>query len=268
MAKASIYPFGAKWRFDGLGMTGFYNYGWGNTTPESVGISTPLKSSYTHFERIAALLHYSAEQWNIAGEFDYGNNAFNLANLYSGSGPLDAFGTATGLAQTKKAVFLGNTKCGTASGFTPCYNIFNTYGPQVAGYRAILNNGRAREIGWDVFGHYHIPGTKLTAFGMFQWFLPNDNVSNDPLDFQRFVAGVSYQVNEYVRFAVDSQNLLFYHGQTGMPIAKLSKFGYAPGSTFNGRLLPKSVPASMGGVIPNMVPRDTHAIFANLEFAY
>ena len=266
MAKATIYPLGAKWRYEGFGMTGFYNYGWGNTTPESVGISTPLKGSYAHFERIAALLHYSAEQWNIAGEFDYGNNAFNLGNLYSGSGPLDAFCTATGLANTKKSPFLGNT-CSAAA---PCYNVYGTYGPQVAAYRAFLQNGRARELGWDAFGHYQIPGTKLTAFGMFQWFLPNDNVTEDPLDFQRFVVGLSYQFNEYVRLAFDSQNLLFYHSQFGLPVSKISKFGYIPGSSFNGRKLPTSVPttAPFTGVIPNLVPRDTHALFLNLEFAY
>ena len=140
--------------------------------------------------------------------FDYGQNAFQLSNLYSGSGPLDAFGTATGAAQTSKT-YAGNT-CSSA---TPCYTYPNSYGPQTALYQAYLNNGRAREIGVDFLGHYHIPGTKLTAFGMFQWFMPNDNVNENPLDFMRFVAGVSYQYNEYLRFALDSQNLLFYHDQ-------------------------------------------------------
>jgi len=265
MGRGTIYPFGAKWRYDGLGLTGFYNYGYGNTAPDSDSLSTPLKGSNAHFSRIAAILSYAAQEWNVLGEFDYGNNAFQLSNLYSGSGPLDAFGTATGTAITS-GTFAGN-KCGkgtTASPNTPCYGVDNTYGPQVAAYQAFLNNGRARQVGFDLLGHYHIPYTKLTAFGMFQWVLPNDNVNEDPLDFQRFVAGVSYQFNEYVRLAVDSQNLLFYHSQFGLPVSYLQKFNYVPGSTFNGRLLPKTG----SFVIPDLVPRDMHTIFLNLEFAY
>jgi hypothetical protein len=67
-----------------------------------------------------------------------------------------------------------------------------------------------------------------------------------------------------VRLAFDSQNLLFYHSQFGLPVSKLAKFGYVPGSAFNGRKLP-STPANN---ISNLVPRDTHAFFLNLEFAY
>lgn len=259
MGRLTAYPFGADWRFQGLGLTGFYNYGWGNASPDQEGITTPLKANTANFERIAALLHYNAEEWNIAGEFDYGKNAFSISNLYSGSGPLDAFGTATGRAVT--VPFAGNPTCTAAA---PCYNGFGTYGPQVAVYQAMLNNGRARQVGFDFFGHYHIPGTKLTAFGMFQWFLPNDNISENPLDFQRFIAGISYQYNEYLRFALNSQNLLFYHNQFGIPVSQAATFNYVPGATLNGRKLP-----SVGSyVIPNLVPRDQHAIFLNAEFSY
>jgi hypothetical protein len=265
MGRFTVYPFGARWRYDGLGLTGFYDYGWGNVAPNSNSIPTPLKGSDAHFERIAALVHYAAEQWNVLGEFDYGQNAFQLNNLYSGSGPADAFGIPTGTAFTKGTHF-GNT-CSTT---TPCYPVFNTYGPQVAAYQAFLNNGRAREIGLDFLGHYHIPGTKLTAFGMFQWFMPNDNVTENPLDFQRFVVGLSYQVNEYLRIALDSQNLLFYHNQFGLPVSNLMQSNYVPGSKFNGQLLPgnPSKPSSLNTIIPDLVPRDTHAFFLNLEFAY
>lgn len=267
MAKGTLYPFGSAWRFQGLGLTGFWNYGYGNTAPDSVNLPTPLKSSNARFTRVAAMLHYAAEQWNIAGEFDYGQNAFNLGNLYSGSGPLDAFGTATGKPITT-GTFAGNT-CTDPGKVQPsgkfgvaCYPIANSYGPQTAAYQAILNNGRAREIGVDFFGHYHIPGTKLTAFGLFQWFMPNDNLRENPLDFQRFVVGLSYQYNEYLRFALDSQNLLFYHDQFSLPVGYLSKFNYVPGGTLNGQLLPKT------GSIPNLVPLDIHAVFLNMEFAY
>ncbi|MGH7933690.1 MAG: hypothetical protein ACREQN_11075 [Candidatus Binataceae bacterium] len=260
MARLTVYPFGANWRFQGLGLTGFYNYGYGNTTPDTVDISTPLKGANAHITRIAALLHYTAEQWGLAGEFDYGNNAFSSGNLYSSSGPADAFGTPTGTPFTGGGSFFGNSSCSAA---TPCYDPRNSFGPFTALTSALLGNGRTRNIGFDVFGHYHIPDTKLTAFGMFQWFMPNDNVPLNPLDFQRFIVGVSYQYNEYLRFALNSQNLLFYHNQFSFPVSEAAKFNYIPGSKLNGLILP-----GKGSSIPNVVPRDNHSIFLNMEFSY
>jgi hypothetical protein len=265
MGRFTVYPFGARWRYDGLGLTGFYDYGWGNVAPNINSVSTPLKGSNAHFERIAALVHYATEQWNVLGQFDYGQNAFQLGNLYIGSGPADAFGTATGIPFTKGTHF-GNTCSSTA----PCYNVLGTYGPQVAAYQAFLNNGRTRQIGLDFLGHYHIPATKLTAFGLFQWFMPNDTVQENPLDFQRFVVGISYRVNAYLRIALDSQNLLFYHDQFGLPVSSLMQSNYMPGSKLNGQILPGNtkVPSSLNTIVPNLAPFDTHAFFLNLEFAY
>jgi hypothetical protein len=269
MGRLTAYPFGADWRFQGLGLTGFYDYGYGNTTPDNMDIPTPLKATNAHFDRIAALVHFSQPLWNLVGEFDYGQNAFNLANLFSGDGPSDAFGIASGSGITANntgsqvltgAPLKGSFAC---SATTPCYNAYGSYGPQTAVWRAILQNGRERNIGVDFFGHLNIPYTKFTLFGMFQWFMPNDNVTEDPLDFQRFVVGVSYQYNEYLRFAIDSQNLSFYHNQFGIPVGIAEGFGYAPGS-FNGRQLP----SLKGYTVPNLVPSDTHSIFANVEFAY
>jgi hypothetical protein len=265
MGRATFYPFGAHWRYDGLGLTGFYDYGYGNVAPDSNSLPVPLKGSNAHFDRIAAIVHYAREQWNLLGEFDYGNNAFSLASLYRGAGPADAFGIPTGTPFTSGTHF-GNA----CSPGTPCYNVVGTYGPQVAAYQAFLNNGRSRQIGFDLLGRYHIPETRLTLFGLYQWFMPNDNVPENPLDFERVVAGVSYQLNPYVRIALDSQNLLFYHGNFGMPVSAIEPFNYAPGGKLNGQLLPgnRSRPASLGTVIPNLVPRDIHALFLNLEFAY
>jgi hypothetical protein len=281
MGRLTAYPFGSTFKYQGLGITGFWNYGWGDTTPDNQYETETLKGNRAQFQRIAAIISYAAEQWNVLSEFDYGKNADQLGNQFSGSGPADAFGVPTGapITSVKAPAFgfgnngtAGTTACSAAvhGGLvgSPCYNIFNTYGPQTAIYRAILNNGRERNIGFDLLGHYHIPYTKLTAFGMFQWFMPNDNIIGDPLDFQRFVAGISYQYNEYVRLAVDSQNLLYYHNQFGMAPATAQTFGYVPGSRFNGWLLPRTVPTSLGGAIPNLVPRDIHTIFANLEFSY
>jgi hypothetical protein len=259
MARITAYPFGADWRFQGLGLTGFYDYGYGNTTPDSASIVESLKGGDAHITRIAALLHYAAEEWNAVGEFDYGNNAFNIGNLFSGAGTPDAFGTATG-----KSLAAPQTFTPSCSAAHPCYPLTNTYGPQTAAWTALLGNGQAREIGFDAFGHYHIPTTKITAFGMFQWLMPNDKFRDDPLDFQRFIVGASYQYNEFLRFALDSQNVMFYHNQQARQITYLKQFGYdSPGNTtLNGLLLPTN------GSIPFLVPTDTHSIFLNMEFNY
>jgi hypothetical protein len=79
--------------------------------------------------------------------------------------------------------------------------------------------------------------------------LPNTQFGKDPLDFYRWVFGISYQYNEYLRFAIDSQNLSFYHSQQSIPISVLKPFGYTPGGTLNGQQLPKtgSIPESGAG---------------------
>ncbi len=269
MVRGSVYPFGANWRYDGLGLTGFYNYGYGNTAPDTADIPSSLKGGNAHIQRIAALLHYTAYNWGVAGEFDSGSNAFQASNLWSGSGPGDAFGFPTGKAITS-GTFAGNT-CGNGTTVLvkgkptivqPCYPLLNTYGPQAAAQTAILNNGQAQQIGADFFGHFHIPETPLTLFGMFQWLQPNTQFASNPLDFYKWVFGISYQYNEYLRFAIDSQNISYYHSQQSIPISALKPFGYSPGGTFNGQTLPKT------GSIPDMVQRDTHSIFANVEFNY
>jgi hypothetical protein len=269
MARLSAYPFGADWRFQGLGITGFYNYGYGNTAPDTADLPTALKGGDAHIQRIAALVHYAADNWGLAGEFDSGRNAFQASNLWSGSGPADAFGFPTGKAITS-GTFAGNS-CGNnttvlvkgkPTNVQPCYPVLNTYGPQSAAQMAILNNGQADQQGFDFFGHFHIPETPVTLFGMFQWLQPNTQFSSNPLDFYRWVFGLSYQYNEYLRFAIDSQNISYYHSQQSIPISVLKPFGYSPGGTLNGQTLPKT------GSIPDMVQRDTHSIFANVEFSY
>jgi hypothetical protein len=267
MVRGSVYPFGANWRYDGLGLTGFYNYGYGNTAPDTADIPTTLKGGNAHIQRIAALIHYSAYNWGLAGEFDSGSNAFQASNLWSGSGPADAFGFPTGKAITS-GTFAGNT-CGNGTTtivggklIAPCYPLFNTFGPQSAAQTAILNNGQAQQLGADFFGHFHIPETPITLFGMFQWLQPNTQFASNPLDFYRWIFGISYQYNEYLRFAIDSQNISYYHSQESIPISTLKNFGYTPGGTLNGQTLPKT------GSIPDLVQRDTHSIFANVEFSY
>jgi hypothetical protein len=170
MARLSFYPKGATSRFGGLGLTGFVDYGFANNAPD-----LPNNSVY----RVAAMVHYWAKNFNLAAEYDYGKDAFGVGNLFSGSGPADAFGL----------------------GPTP-------YAGLAATARRILALG-AQQQGYDVLGHIDIPHSPFSVFGLYQHFQPNTNVSRNPLDFSRVVAGVSYRYNSHLRFALDSQNLLF-----------------------------------------------------------
>lgn len=265
MGRITAYPFGARWRFDGLGATFFYDYGYGNTPPDVTAAggfgNTATAQSGTafgtaakaHITRLAALLHYSTENWSIAGEYDYGHNAFSGSNLFSSTGPTQFFSpTALKPAPTIPAPY-------------------QFFAAEVA---ALQNNSRTVQSIWDVFGHYHIPTTPLTAFGMFQWMQPNTKVNLNPLDFQRWIAGIQYQYNEFLRISLNSQNLMYYHGQFAESTAYLSSFAplfprhkISPGHftylppTFGGSSLAS---AKFG----QPVPRDNHAFFINLEFSY
>jgi len=212
MGRVTVNPLGAHSRYDGLGITGFYDYGYSqNCTPDLNSKNT----SCAHLARAAALLHYTAEKWGVIGEWDYGHNAFTSANLFSGSGPLDDFttpATPTGFAAFDKMV----------------KNIQNT---------------QSTQMGWDVLGHFDIPHTPFTLFGLFQQFLPNTRKDKNPLDFTRYDIGLQWMVNKYFRIALDSQAISYYHDQFTF-IGKKGK-----GTDF-------------------AVPRDTHAFFLNMEFRY
>jgi hypothetical protein len=199
MARVSFYPMGATSKFGGLGFTGFVDYGYANAAPDM-----PNHSLY----RTAFLGHYWSKHFAIAGEYDYGKNAFSKGNLFSGSGPLDAFG-------------LGTTQ----------YAGLNS----IAG--SILSLG-SQQRGFDFLGHVDIPNSPFSIFGLYEYFQPNVNVGNNPLDFQRVVAGIAYKYDAHLRFALDSQNLIYTHSQF----------------TFNG--------------IPNAVPNNTNALFANVELNF
>jgi len=250
--RLTVYPFGALWKFDGLGITGMYNYGYGNVTPDTANLPGNLKGPQSHIERLAALLAYTSETWQLAGEFDYGHNAFNTGNLFSGSGPGDAFGYPTCVpAQT------GSASC--TKPLTPPGLSYPGYADITTLAQALLNNGRAAEEGFAFFGHYHIPTTPLTVFGMYNLWQPNIHVNENPFDFERFVVGVAYQYNEYLRFALDSQNVLYYHSQFAFPVAEAKQFN--SGAAF-------TPIATRSGFITGPVFPDMHAIFLNLEFSY
>ena len=223
MSRISVYPFGAKWRFDGLGLTWLFDYSYGNVAPDTQGTAPFFQAPQAHITRQALMAHYTAENWGIIFEYDFGHNAFSSSNAFSASAP------------------------STASG-SPYLN-FNT---MVTGFQ---NNGRSTQSGFDVMGHYHIPHTPFTAFGLFQWWQPNTQVNLNPMDFQRWIFGIQWQYNEYLRIALDSQNLSYYHDQFNVSQNYVNTF--VPGLF-----------KAPTGTIQNAVPVDSHSIFLNMEFNY
>ena len=224
MSRISVYPLGAKWRFDGLGLTWFFDYGYGNVAPNFQGGPPFFNAPKAHVARQAILTHYTAENWGLIFEYDFGRNAFNTGNLFSGSAP----STATG---------------------SPYIN-FNT---MATGF---LNNANTVQQGFNLMGHFHIPRSPFTVFGLWSLLHPNTKVTSNPLDFQRWVVGVQWQINEYLRLALDSQNINFYRPQGSVSQAYVDSF------------VPGVFKKPGTKVISPAVPIDTHSIFLNLEFSY
>lgn len=219
-ARLTFYPYGARSDFDGLGFTAFYNFGHTNVTPDS-GVNVPLY-------RLSALAHctFKKNAYAIAGEFEAGRNSFTSGNFFSGSAPLDEFG-------------LGTT--------------------QYAGFdalvKALQNTNGAKQRGYAAFGHAQIPRSPFSLFAMYHAFSPNTRVAKNPIDFERFVAGIGYKVNDRLRFAVSSQNLIFRHSQFMFPAAELQLFS------------PSLAAANPNG-IANAVPNRVQAILANVGFNF
>jgi hypothetical protein len=257
MGRLTAYPFGSTWKTQGLGITGFYDYGYNNTSPDNGSVNTgfgPNPSAFghvanAHLDRWAALVHYTAETWGVAAEYDQGHNSFPGASLFSGNGP-SVFFTPPAAASTSG---------GTANPYSVPYYNFS------AMTAALLGNSRTVQQGFDVFGHLHIPNTPFRLIGLFQWFEPNSKVNRDPLDFYRYMVGVEWQINEFVRLAIDTQNLNFYHGQEPFSTAYANQFAkvFVP-VPHTGTKTNFSPPTS----IADPVPRDTHAVELNLEFAF
>jgi hypothetical protein len=257
IGRVSYYPFGSAWRFQGLGITGFYDYGYNNSSPDMGSLNSgfgPSSSTFghvgnAHLTRWSALLHYTAETWGIAAEYDQGHNAFAASNLFSGNGP--------------SVFFTPPASASSAGGTTSPYGV--PYYNFSALSAALLNNSRTVQQGFDVFGHVQIPETPLRVIGLFQFMQPNTHVDVNPFDFYRYMIGVEWQVNEFIRIAVDTQNLNFYHDQTPFSTAYANKFGdvFIP-VTHTGSATKFAPPKT----VADPVPRDTHAIELNLEFAF
>jgi hypothetical protein len=217
MGRLTVNPLGAQSRYDSLGLTAFYNYAYSHKcTPDE----NSSNATCEHITRVEMLGSYTAEHWGFIGEWDYGHNAFSSSNLFIGSGPADAVGIPT-----------------------TGPNSFAPWNKMVGG---ILNQQAIQE-GWDFLGHVDIPHTPFTAFGLFQQFLPNTRMEKNPLDFQRYDLGMQWLVDKYLRVALDSQAIQYYHDQFTLPASEIAKKSPA---------------------VPFSVPRDTHAFFLNLEFRY
>ena len=197
MGRLTINPLGAKSRYDSLGLTAFYDYGYPNKAPD-IQTGPHNAAADASMTRLAALMHYTAETWGLIFEFDYGRNAFAQGNLYSGSGPADFVGTKTSFSAWNSMV-----------GF-------------------LQGTGQTRQIGIDVMGHVDIPHSPFTIFGLWQYFEPNTKVDKNPLDFTRYDLGLQYMINKNLRVAFTAQSLSYFHDQFTFPGSELSKFAGKP----------------------------------------
>jgi hypothetical protein len=189
MARLSYYPLGAVSKYQGIGLTGFVDYGYKDAAPDQ-NITVP-------FTRVAALVHYQSKSgdYGIAGEYDYGRNAFSSGHQFSGSAPADQFG-------------LGPT----------------IYAQMDSLAKALLDIPGAKQQGFDLFGHARIGKSPFYLFGMLAQFNPNTNVSKNPFDFQTIIGGISYKYGKFWQFALDSQNIVYNHSQFTFPASELSIF--------------------------------------------
>lgn len=193
MGRVTVNPLGAKSRYDGLGITGFYDYAYSNKCTPDLNGPSGGNTNCAHIARAAALLHYTAESWGIIGEWDYGHNAFSPGNLFSGSGPNTA-APSTFIRFNKMTGFILTN-----------------------GGNSESSAGQAVQMGWDFLGHVDIPRTPFTIFGLWQQFLPNTRIKKDPLDFERYDLGVQWLINKYLRVAADAQGIIYYHDQFTLP---------------------------------------------------
>jgi hypothetical protein len=220
MARASLYPMGAKTRFQGPGLTIFFDHGYTNNTPDSNAAAPVIRG--------AALAHFTTANNGtlIGAEYDWGKNAFSTGNMFSGSAPADLFGLAV-------TPYAGMTKLA----------------------QAILAGTETRQRGWNVFGRYTFPNSKFGVFAWDEYFQPNTNVADNPLDFYHVIAGVSYRASPRWRVAVSSQHVTYKHDQFTYPSSSIAGFN------------PSLAAANPAG-IPNAVPDNINVAMLNFEFSF
>ena len=220
MVRGSLYPMGAKTRFQGLGITGFYDHGYTNNAPDT-NAAIPVT-------RVAALAHFTTPSNGalIGFEYDYGRNAFTTGNWASGSGPQDLFGIGT-----------------------------TVYATQTKLWQAILAGTNTRQDGWNVFGRYAFPNSKFSVFGWNEFFRPNTNIPDNPMNFYHIIGGVAYRASPRWRVALSDQWAQYNHSQFVYPASSLAMFN------------PALAAANPNG-IPSAVPPSVHVGFLNFEFSF
>jgi uncharacterized coiled-coil protein SlyX len=179
MGRVTWYPFGTKSDRTGFGLTIFDDYGY----------NTKLPSQHsTALNRLALIGFYQSHDkgYEVVGEYDLGHNAASSGNLFN------ATGAPTG-----------------------------TFAPFGTAVSAAMSGEHTRQEGFAFLGKARLGKSPFDAFGMFQRFKPNTNfdpttlsLSDNPGDFQRFVAGVNYNVTKHFSMAVGDENFRWVHPQT------------------------------------------------------
>ena len=207
MERLTFYPAGTKKDRTGFGVTEFNSAGYNNKTPDT-------KSDFVDLFTVIGFYQSHNKNYEIAGEYDYGQNAFSRGNLFSGVGP--------------------------------------SSGPVLDLANAVLG-GTTHQKGFDIFGHAALDRTgKFKLFGMFQNFQPNTDLpGTNPYDFNRTVAGISWAYNKYLTFAFDDQNLTYYHKQFDLSQSQLNAISTSLGNNYpNG--MTSVVPGGTNGIFMNM----------------
>ncbi len=207
MERLTFYPTGTRKDRTGFGVTEFNSSGYNNKTPST-------KNAYVDIFALIGFYQSHNKKYEIAGEYDYGQNAFSTGNLFSGVGP--------------------------------------SSGPVKDLSSAVLS-GTTHQKGFDFFGHAALDRTgKFKLFGMFQNFQPNTDLpGTDPYDFNRTVGGISWTYNKYLTFAFDDQNLTYYHKQFGLSQAQLNSISSSLGSSYPAGMT-NVVPGGTNGIFMNM----------------
>ncbi len=191
--RVDIYPFGVNSKLDGIGISGYYAWAQQNAF-SSANANHPTT-------RTAALLHYKTPRSMIVLQYDYALNQLgSFGNINTSSGSWCGIGANTS---------------------TP-----NAYSCNLSGASLPFNPSKLgasphnTEHGFDVFGYYNVPNSKIGFFGLVQRYYystPPVDVSNfkygNPYDFQRVVAGIGYRINKHITFAIDEQNYQFIHAK-------------------------------------------------------
>jgi hypothetical protein len=187
--RVSAYPAAAVPGLENLGVTYFMSYGYTNVAPDTEDAV---------IRRMAGLVHYTNKYGGIAFEWDRTRNQNNFNNFFSGAAPKQTIPNPNSPGQTIT---------------NPLYTLYNQ-----------ILNPTAIGQGFDVFGHLNIFDYPFSLFGMWQRWYPNLDVSSDPLDFDRFVFGVAWTAQPWLRLALDTQNLVYLHSGPTVPAATTSLF--------------------------------------------